>query len=435
MLGLTALWRLRYAPLDFYAEQHQRQGDCARIRLGPYRLWLLFHPREIEALLTDCASDFVRFERPMRVLAQWNGQSLLIQEGDAWRARRRYVLPVFARRRMARYAERSVAQAARLAQSWAARCGPDGGVMLDSDREMAGLALDIALDAMFGRQTEAQREAIARAVAIFSDVAYSETAGLWRTPLWQPFGRGPEKRWAMQTMDRLVTQMIEERLAAPRDEAGDLLSMLLDGDPHKARDDAVTLLIAGHETNGAALCWLGHLLAQNPEVLAQVHAEVDTVLQGRPAVLDDHEQLLVLRAALNEALRLFPPAYALFPRRALRDTQVGEAKISRNDLVVLTPWVTHRDPRWFEAPAAFSPRRFLAPPAWPAYAYFPFGAGPRSCIGQQVGLVEITLAMATLLQDFTPQPTAGPVLPQARFSLRPQGGLPQRWTLRSTSVP
>jgi cytochrome P450 len=208
---------------------------------------------------------------------------------------------------------------------------------------------------------------------------------------------------------------------------------LVQGDAQAARDDAVTLLIAGHETSGATLCWLGYLLAQSPDAMARVIEEVDSVLQGRPATLEDVQSLTFLRAAVDEALRLFPPAYGLFPRRAIRDVVAGEVKIKRDDLVMLTPWVTHRDPRWFEEPGAFRPARFLSAPTWPTYAYFPFGAGPRSCVGQQFGLVEITLAMATLLQRFVPEPVAAPVQPEAKFSLRPQGGMPQRWALRAAN--
>jgi cytochrome P450 len=432
MLGLSNLRRLRRKPLAFYAEQHIQHGDHALVRLGPYRLWLLFHPREIEAILTECATDFVRFERAMRVLAQWNGESLLIREGEAWRTRRRQILPAFARRRMVRYAECSVTQARKLGDDLAARCGENGAVLIDADHEMAQLALDIALDAMFGAQGKQSHYDIARAVAIFSDVAYSEASGPWRTPLWQPFGRGPGKRWAIETMDRFVRRMIAERLGGGGADRNDLLSTLLEGDAQAARDDAVTLLIAGHETSGATLCWLGYLLAQSPDAMAKVAEEVDSVLQGRSATLEDVQSLTFLRAAVDEALRLFPPAYGLFPRRAIRDVIAGEVKIKRGDLVMLTPWVTHRDPRWFEDPDVFRPARFLRAPTWPTYAYFPFGAGPRSCVGQQFGLVEITLAMATLLQRFVPEPVAAPVQPDAKFSLRPQGGMPQRWALRAS---
>lgn len=430
MFGLAAFLALRRAPLDFYVEQQRRQGDYARVRLGPYRLWLLFHPQAVEALLTGRTGDFVRFERAMRVLSQWNGESLLILEGERWRMRRRNVLPAFARRRMGRYAACSASHATALCDDWTSRCDQSGGLVVDTDAEMARLSLAIALDAMFGAQADASRDEIATAVAIFSDVAYSETSGLWRTPRWSPFGRGPRKRWAMEVVDRAVRGMIAERLRSGADDRGDLLSTLLQGETESARDDAVTLLIAGHETSGAALCWLACMLSQSLTALTAAQSEVDRVLEGRTPTLDDFERLVCLRAALDETLRLYPPAYGLFPRRAVCRTKIGDATIERGDLALLVPYVTHRDARWFEAPDAFRPERFLSPPTWPTYAYFPFGAGPRSCIGQQFGVVEITIAMATLLQRFTPVAVDAPLRPEAKFSLQPKGGLMQRWVLR-----
>jgi len=430
MLGLQHLRELRHAPLDFYRSVHRKQGDIVTVNLGPYRLRLLFHPREIEAVLTTCSANFVRFERVMKILAQWNGQSLLILEGQEWHARRRHVLPAFARRRMQDYALCSIKVAERLALKWQGQCEGDV-VHVDADHEMARLALDIALDSLFGTQADDFREDIAEAVAVFSHVAYSETAGLFRTPSWWPFGIGPRKSRAIKTVDDFVRDLIKIRKATDNGrDRGDLLSMLLLGDEREARDDAVTLLIAGHETSGAALGWLAYSLSSHPQTLQAVLQEVDAVLKDRTATSDDFDRLKILRAAVSEVLRLYPPAYGLFPRRAVCDVIAGSADIRRNDIILLSPFVTQRDPRFFKDPECFRPERFLSEPEWPAYAYFPFGAGPRVCIGQQFGLVEITLAMATLLRRFVPLPVAGPVELDAKFSLRPKGGLPQTWMLR-----
>jgi cytochrome P450 len=139
----------------------------------------------------------------------------------------------------------------------------------------------------------------------------------------------------------------------------------------------------------------------------------------------------LLRAVVAEALRLYPPAYALFPRRAIKDVAVGNVAIRKGDLVQIIPFITQRDHRWFEAPDAFRPARFLVSPGWPRYAYFPFGAGPRVCIGQAFGLLEVSLVLATLLQRLSPEPAGAQAIPEAKFSLRPKGGLPQRWRKRA----
>ena len=162
-----------------------------------------------------------------------------------------------------------------------------------------------------------------------------------------------------------------------------------------------------------------------------VQAELDHALDGELPGAADLERLPILRAVVAEALRLYPPAYGLFPRRALEDVVVGDVTIRKDDLVQLTPFVTQRDPRWFERPEDFRPARFLSAPPWPRYAYFPFGAGPRVCIGQAFGLLEASLVLATLLQRLLPEAAAAEAVPEAKFSLRPRGGLPQRWRRRS----
>ena len=200
------------------------------------------------------------------------------------------------------------------------------------------------------------------------------------------------------------------------------------------RDEVMALLIAGHETSGALLSWSSDLLANNPDELAVVQAELDRELKGHLPGAADLERLPFLRAIVAEALRLYPPAYGLFPRRALEDVIVGNVTIRKGDLVQLIPFITQRDPRWFEAPGEFRPARFLAAPPWPRYAYFPFGAGPRVCIGQSFGLLEAALVLATLLQRLSPEPAGALAVAEAKFSLRPKGGLPQRWRQRSDRV-
>lgn len=437
LFGLGHVLRLRADQLAFYRDMHTRFGDAVPLRLGPWRSWLLFHPDAIEAVLTQRAASFVRFEPVMRVLAQWNGQSLLVSEGDHWHGRRRKVLPAFASRRLPGYGERIVARAQVLRETWegAARCAAPPTV--DTDRAMAELTLDIAAETLFGERLGDRAAGLGSAVAALSDVAFRESTTLLRLPDWMPLPGKARKRWAMAEMDALVTGIVANRLAAAAADRGDLLSMLVEADgadPIAIRDDVMSLLIAGHETSGALLSWASDLLARHPDVLAAVQAELDEVLGHRPPCAADLQGLPFLHAVIAEALRLYPPAYALFPRRAVEDVPVGPMTIRRGDLVQIVPFVTQRDERWFEEPGAFRPARFLGPHAWPRYAYLPFGAGPRVCIGQSFGLLEASLVLATLLQRLSPEPAASDAaVPEAKFSLRPRNGLPQRWRVRSTA--
>jgi enediyne biosynthesis protein E7 len=436
LLGLDTLWRLRKNQLGYYQSLQARYGDRVRLRLGPYRNWLLFHPDEIESVLTTHVSSFVRFEPVMRVLEQWNGRSLLVSEGARWRARRRQVLPAFARSRMTEYGARIVSHTADLSEQLKAAADA-GEVSLDTDRTMATLSLRIALDALFGDQSDDRVSETGDAIAVLSDVAFRESTALWQRPAWWPFGWNPGKQLAIATMDRLVSSIVGARLQVSHDDRGDLLSMLIaNGDEQDAiRDEAMTLLIAGHETTGAALAWTSDLLSRHPETLAQVLAEIDRELGNRPATLADIARLPLLKAVVDETLRLYPPAYALFPRRATERVVLDRLTIASGDLVQLVPFVTQRDPRWFEDADSFRPARFLGVPGFPLYAYFPFGAGPRVCIGEYFGLLELVLALGTLLQRWTPLPAESPAIPEAKFSLRPKNGLQQRWRLRAGVEP
>jgi cytochrome P450/protein-S-isoprenylcysteine O-methyltransferase Ste14 len=431
VLGLDSLWRLR-RPLDYYGALHRRHGDVVRLRIGPYRIWLLFHPAAIEAALTTHADSFVRFEPVMRVLRQWNGQSLLTSEGARWRARRRQALPAFARSRMAGYGARIVAHASAMAAEWDA-AAPSGLITLDTDRAMADLALRIAADALFGDQTVRGLGEFGDAMAVLSEVAFRESTAPWRPPAWWPADSNRRKQAAIASLDRLVRAIVEARMADRGDDRGDLLSMLIEhagGDSDSVREEATTLLIAGHETTGAALAWASDLLSRNPQALARAQEEIDREIGDRAAAAADLARLGFLRAVVDETLRLYPPAYALFPRRATRRVAFEGIEVAAGDLVQIVPFVTQRDVRWFDEPGAFRPERFLAPSAAPPWAYLPFGGGPRVCIGQYFGLLELTLALATVLQRWTPTAPDHIAEPEARFSLRPRGGLKQQWRRR-----
>lgn len=429
-LGLGHLRRLRHDQLGFYRDIRARHGDAAMMRLGPYRVWLLFHPDAIETVLATRADSFIRFEPVMRVLAQWNGTSLLIAEGERWRARRRQVLPAFATRRLPGYGAHAAARAAALGDAWRSA----GPAVHDTDHAMAQLTLEVAAETLFGEALGARAEAVGAAVASFSAIAFQETTSPLRLPDWLPFPAQRRKRAAMALMEELVTGIVTRRMTRPDDDRGDLMSTLVahsGGDARAVRDEVMTLLIAGHETSGALLAWTCEMLARHPAALASVTQELDAALDGRLPRAEDLPGLPMLRAVVAETLRLWPPAYALFPRRAVEEVEAGDATIRRGDIVQIVPWATQRDPRWFNDPTSFRPERFLAAPAWPRYAYLPFGAGPRMCIGQGFGLMEVGLMLAALLQRVVPVSLGPAAVPDAKFSLRPRGGLSQRWMPRS----
>jgi cytochrome P450 len=438
MLGVDHLLRIRGDQLTFYRDLRDRHGDAVRLRLGPYRTWILFHPDLVEAVLTKEWQHFIRFEKLTDVVRQWNGPSLLLAEGQEWRERRRKVLPAFQSRRMPAYAAAVVDHAHRLTSRWQASGGSHREITIDTDAAMARLTLDIATTTLFGAEPLPDGDEVERAIQVLSDTAFHESTSPMVLPDWRALPSKRRKLWAMERMDRTVTGLVRRRLedlaAGGERDRGDLLSMLIEqhaGDATAIRNDSMSLLIAGHETSGALLGWLFALLAHDAAELARVQAELDSVLGGRLPTFADLRELAWTSAAIEEALRLYPPAYSLFLRQATADVTLGDVSVRKSDNVQIVPYTLHRDPRWFERPDVFDPARFRRPPTWPQFAYLPFGAGPRVCIGQSFALMEASLVAATILQRWEPAPLAAIPAPSAKFSLRPDGGLPMTWRRRA----
>ena len=326
----------------------------------------------------------------------------------------------------------AVDQARQLCAQLAAEAA-EGSIEIDTDATMARLTLDIATRTLFGAAPRANGDQIEAAIQELSDTAFRESTSPARLPDWLPLPAKRRKKWAMQVMDDLVRGLVHERIArGTQGDQGDLLTTLLaqhEGDVEDTRNDVMSLLIAGHETSGALLSWLFACLAQAPEWLAKLQEELGKVLEGRAPSAADLVNLPILRAVVDETLRLYPPAYTLFLRQADEDVDLLGVQLRKGDLVQVVPYITQRDPRFFAEPDSFDPARFLRDPSWPQFAYLPFGAGPRVCIGQNFGLMETCLVTATLLQHMTPKGLTRFPTPLPKFSLRPAGGLPMEWQI------
>ena len=423
LLGADTLVKIRRDQLGFYADMRNRFGDSVPLRLGPYRSWLLFHPDQIEVVLASKADAFIRFERMMKVLRQWNGESLFIAEGQSWHNRRRKVLPAFAQRKMPAY--EAVFQ--QVAKDWverlSAQADADGAIQIDADDVFAQVALDIALRTLFGGGFSDGMDQVSRHIKVLSEVAFRECASPLTLPDYFPLPGKRSKKAAMSFMRDLVRDLVEERLEEA--EGDDLLQVLIEthaGDKQEICDDAMSLLIAGHETSGAALSWIFALLADHPKALSRCQSEV--------AQTGDVQEMPFLQAVVDEALRLFPPGYTLFLRQAKRDVDVAGVPVRKGDLLQVIPYMTGRDQRFFDEPDAFRPERFLEVPTWPFFANIPFSAGPRACTGHKFALKEVTIIAAELLRAFHPRLNGTFPTPEPKFSLRPQGGLPMIWENR-----
>jgi cytochrome P450 len=251
-------------------------------------------------------------------------------------------------------------------------------------------------------------------------------------PEFIPTPRNLAYREAARRLDAVIYGILRERRRAARD-TGDLLSLLLgaqdeDGSrmtDRQLRDEVMTLFLAGHETTANALAWTWWLLAQHPEVEARLHAELHDALNGRAAALDDLPRLRYTECVVSEAMRLYPPAWAM-GREALEDVELAGYRIPRGSQVLMSQWVMHRDPRWFEEPERFWPERWAGDLArrLPKFAYFPFGGGPRVCIGSSFAMIEAVLVLATLAQEFRLELVPGQTIrPWPTITLRPRPGI------------
>ena len=411
--------------LGFLCRLRQEYGDVVAFRLGPERTVLLSHPEHIHEVLVRQHRAFLKGRRG-NVSTQFLGQGLLNSEGALHQHQRHLMQPAFHRQRLEQYATVMTTYAARLCQSW------QDGDTLDIAPAMMRVSLAIAAKTLFDADVEAEATDIGRAITTLLRLAprFNFPFAPWLRKL--PLPGLITLRRAQDYLDTVIYRLIDERRAKGSD-TGDVLSMLIlaqadDGSPMSPRqvhDEALTLMLAGHETTALALSWTWYLLAQHPDVDAAMQAELQTVLGGRLPTAEDLPQLQYTRMVFTEALRLYPPAW-LMTRRAREEVVIGDYRFPPGTFFLLSPYLTHRDPRFFPDPEAFVPTRWVAPPeAGPArHAYLPFGGGPRQCLGEGFAWMEGLLVLATVAQTWRMRLVPGPpVEPRALVTLRPKHGI------------
>jgi cytochrome P450 len=417
-------------PLALFEELAQRYGDVAGIRIAGQPVVLVSDPERIRDVLVTHGRLFHKgrgLERAKMLL----GEGLLTSEDELHLRQRRLAQPAFHRARIAAYADTMASYAARRSEKWR------DGEQLDVAREMAAYTLAVVGKTLFDADIEGEAHEIGEALGASIDafnlsvLPFGELLERLPLPVTLRFKRGRER------LDATIYRLIAERRASGEDR-GDLLSMLLlaqdsEGDGGgmsdlQLRDEAMTLLLAGHETTANLLSWTWYLLSQHPESEAQLHAEIDAVPAERLGA-EDLARLPFTRAVLSESMRLFPPAW-IIGRRALEAYRIGDHELPARTIVLVSQWIVHRDPRWWPDADRFLPSRWLPggsalDPARPKFAYFPFGAGTRVCIGEQFAWLEGTLALATIARRWRLRlvPDA-PVAPQPIVTLRVRGGLP-----------
>jgi cytochrome P450 len=415
-------------PLAVMSGLHRRHGDLVHFRIGPQHVFVVLRADLIREVLVRHQKAFKKgpgFEAARIVL----GDGLLTSEGDFHLRQRRMLQPAFHRRRVAAYGDIMVDEAVRVGAAW------HGGGERDVAVDMSGLALRVVSRALFGAELDDDARAIGRAVTEVGEFFDYLTIALLPVLLRTPLPRVRRFRRGIDDLEGATARVIASRRAEDGDADGDLLSILLgardvEGDgtgmsDAQVRDEALTLITAGHETTANGLTWTWHMLAQHPDVEERFHAELAHVLGGRPPAVADATALEYTEAVLLESMRLYPPAWGI-ERRAVQDQEIGGYVIPAGAAVLMPTYVVNRDPRVYPDPLTFDPDRFLGPEAAarPDWAYPLFGAGTRKCIGVGFAMLEAVLVLAELGQRYQLRPASGrEVVPQARVSLRPRDGL------------
>jgi len=406
-------------------------GEVVRFRQGPRTVYLVKHPDLVKEILVTRQHEFTK-SRALQWAKLFLGEGLLTSEGEFHTRQRRLAQPAFHRQRIAGYAAEMVGLALEARERW--RAGET--VLLDA--EMTRLTLAIAARTLFGLDVTASAAAevgrdVGTLTALFPRFALPLFGVIQKLPL--PSNARFDR--AVARLDALVYGLIAQRRAEGAEAAGrgDLLSMLLGAQDEEGegggmtdrqlRDEVMTLLLAGHETTSNALVWTFYLLSQNPEADARWRQELVSVLAGRAPTADDLPALVQTEKVLAESMRLFPPAWGI-GRRAAHDLVLGGYAVRKGTVLALPPYVIHRDGRFWPDPLRFDPERFTpeAKAGRPRFAYFPFGGGARSCIGEPFAWMEGVLLLATIGQRWRLRLRPGQkVEPQALITLRPRYGM------------
>lgn len=417
--------QFRQGRLDFLTRCARTYGDVTALRLAHRRVYLLSHPDLVEDVLVTQARHFTK-HFALRINPLVLGKGLLTSEGDFWLRQRRLIQPAFNRGPVARYAGAMVEVARRVTNTW------QPGEQRDILAEMMRLTLEIAAYTLFGAEVGGAAGEVVEAMRVLQEGFLNRFNSLLPLPIWLPTPGNLRLRQAVRRLDVILYGFIHKR-RAEKAERDDLLSILLNArdegggmTDRQVRDEAMTLFLAGHETTALALAWTWYLLARHPEAAAALHAEVDHVLAGRLPTADDWPRLKYAERVILESMRLYPPAYVI-GREAQTECVVGGYRVPRGTTVLLPQWVIQRDARWFPEPEAFRPERWAEEAArrLPKYAYFPFGGGPRLCVGNLFAMLELVLVLATIAQRYHFRLAPGAeVMPLPTFTLRPTPGVP-----------
>jgi cytochrome P450 len=421
----------RKDPLGGFFQSALTYGDVVRYR-GVWVSYQLSHPDHIQQVLQSNFANY-RKGRGYKILKLSLGEGLLTSEGALWQRQRKMTQPSFQGQQVASFVAAMAENAAAMLRRWESNAAQ--GDVFDVVPEFMRLTLNIAAEVLFTTNLEADAESIRRTLDIGRDYSVDRAWAIFPPPLSVPTRRNREYRSALANIHGIIDRIIAERRRAPA-RISDLLTMLMEardenGAPmsdKQLRDEVITLLTAGHETTTLALAWTCFLIATRPDVVERMTAEA-AFLNGRAPAYEDLMKLRYSRMVVEESMRLYPPVWTL-ARTAVNEDAIGGYRVPAGSEILIFPYITQRHPKWWQDADAFRPERF-APEnsaARPRYAYLPFGAGPRTCIGLNFAMTEILVVLTLLLQRFRLNLAIDPgaVHAEPSVTLQPRPGVPVR---------
>lgn len=412
-----------------------RLGDVVRIYFPMRVVHLLTRSEHVKHVLVDNHKNYGKQTRGYKVLRMGLGNGLLTSEGDFWKRQRRIAQPTFHHARIAGFGQTMTDCTESMLERW------ERQEVLDVAGEMMRLTLQIVGLCLMSTDLSNDSDRVGTALNDLLHLVIDRTTRPVQLPTFLPTPKNRLLKRSLANLDEIVLGIIAERRSLD-EERNDLLDMLMrarDEETNEGmtdrqlRDEVLTLVLAGHETTANALSWTWYLLSRNPTARERLAAELEEVLGGRAPTMEDLQHLKYTEAVLKESMRLFPPAW-LTGRNAIEEDEIGGVHIPKDSMVFVSPYVTHRSPLYFENPEGFFPERFLEPSVHdlPKYAYFPFGGGPRICIGNGFAMMEAKLILASIAQRYELDLIPGhPVIPEPVVTLRPKHGL--RMSLRRKS--
>jgi cytochrome P450 len=420
--------RLRQDPLGFLLEAAREQAEVAYLGAGPRPIYLINDPALIKYVLHDNRENYRKSPQIKRIKSLF-GEGLTTSEGALWQRQRRLILPLFHHKYVTAIAPLITEVTSKRLMQWNNRAEHEPPPM-DLTEEMTGLTRDIMVRVLFGSRLSENLIEVTEALKIAVEYVNHRVRAIAGVPQFIPTPRNRLRLKALRVLDTFMQSMIDKHRRSPSSSGG--LLGLLAGlrnpqggelmDDRQLRDEAMTMLVAGHTTAAAGLAWVCVLLAQNPEVEGQLRYELRRALGRRVATADDLSKLVYLKPVIQEALRLFPPTW-ITARTPLAADRFRGWRIPAHSLLLISPYTMHRCPRFWHEPECFVPERFSKVSAIrDPYTYLPFGRGARMCIGQGLAMMEIQLVLATIVRDhcFRLDPGAA-VVPEADLTLRPRG--------------